>query len=75
MTEVKWNCYPVVAVNPQARAWLRMHGDLGRAPNTVDAYGRGLEDYLRFTDRVGVRPEDASRAHVAAYVRELADRP
>ena len=75
MTVIKWDCYPVVAVNPQARAWLRIHGDLGRAPNTVDAYGRGLEDYLRFSDRLGVRPEDASRAHVAAYVRELADRP
>jgi integrase/recombinase XerD len=75
MTEVKWDRYPTVAADARARAWLRIHGDLGRAFNTVDAYGRGLEDYLRFSQRVGVPPQDATRGHVAAYVRELAERP
>jgi integrase/recombinase XerD len=75
MTDVEWGRYPTVVTDEKARAWLQIHGDLGRAPNTVDAYGRGLEDYLRFSHRVGVHPESATRAHVAAYVRELAERP
>jgi integrase/recombinase XerD len=75
MTEVEWDRYPMVAADEKARAWLQIHGDLGRAHNTVDAYGRGLEDYFRFSHRAGVRPESATRAHVAGYVRELAERP
>jgi integrase/recombinase XerD len=75
MTEVEWDRYPTVAADEKARAWLQIHGDLGRAHNTVDAYGRGLEDYLRFMRRVGIHPPSATRAHVAAYVRELAERP
>ena len=57
MTEVEWDRYPIVAADEKARAWLQIHGDLGRAHNTVDAYGRGLEDYFRFSHRAGVRPE------------------
>src|SRR5438128_3804138 len=75
MTEIEWGRYPIIATDERARASLQIHGDLGRAPNTVDAYGRGLEDYFRFSHHAGVRPESASRAHVAAYVRELAERP
>jgi integrase/recombinase XerD len=75
VTDVEWDHYPTVAADEKARAWLQIHGNLGRAPNTVDAYGRGLEDYFRFSHHVGVHPESATRVHVAAYVRELADRP
>jgi integrase/recombinase XerD len=75
MTEVEWGHYPSVDTDKRARAWLQIQRDLGRAANTVDAYGRGLEDYLRFSHRAGVRPESATRAHLAAYVRELANRP
>jgi site-specific recombinase XerD len=74
MTEVKWERYPTVASEPRARAWLRIYGSLGRASNTVDAYGRGLEDYPQFGERFGVSPLIATRAHVAAYVRDLAER-
>jgi hypothetical protein len=75
MTEVKWGHYPIVAADQGARAWVQIQGNLGRAPNTVDAYGRDLEDYFRFSHGVGVHPESAARGHVAAYVRELAERP
>lgn len=49
MTAVRWERYPLVASMPTARAWLQIQGDLGLAANTVEAYGRGLEAYLRFT--------------------------
>src|SRR5438876_6405125 len=75
MTAVRWDRYPTVASDARARTWLTILADLGRAPNTIDAYGRGLEEFLRFSHVVSVQTETATRAHVAAYVRELADRP
>lgn len=33
-----------------------------------------MEDFLRFTTREGVQPEQATREHLAAYVRDLLDR-
>jgi site-specific recombinase XerD len=49
--------------------------DLGRAARTVDAYARGLAEYLEMYDRRGIDPVTASRVHIAAYVRELSARP
>jgi len=41
----------------------------------MDAYARALAEYLQFCERDGVDPLAASRAQVAAFVRELATRP
>lgn len=70
--EEKW---PVLGRHGRAVEWLRVWVDLGRAPRTIDAYARGLAEYLQVCDRDGVDPLTANRAHVAAYVRELANRP
>ena len=70
--EDKW---PVLGRNEQAAEWLRVWVDLGRAPRTIDAYARGLAEYLQMCERENVDPVTASRAHVAAYVRELTSRP
>lgn len=70
--EEKW---PVLGRHERAAGWLRVWLDLGRAPRTIDAYARGLAEYLRMCEREGVDPVTASRAHVAAYVRELTERP
>ena len=75
MAEVRWERYPLVARSPHARAWLTIQAHLGRASNTVEAYGRALQDYLTFAERRGVVAEAAARAHVAAYVHDLASRP
>jgi site-specific recombinase XerD len=45
------------------------------ADNTIDAYGRSLEDYLSFCSRLGVAPEAAGADHVALWVHDLASRP
>jgi len=54
---------------------LRIWVDLGRAPRTIDAYARGLAEYLQVCEREGVDPVTANRAHVAVFVRELTTRP
>jgi integrase/recombinase XerD len=70
--EDKW---PVLGRHPRAAEWLRIWADLGRAPRTIDAYARGLAEYLQVCERAGVEPVSATRAHVAAFVRELTSRP
>ena len=47
----------------------------GRAPRTIDAILRGLAEYLQVCEREGIDPLAATRAQVAAYVRELTTRP
>lgn len=68
----KW---PVIGRHEQAATWLQIWTDLGRAPRTIDAYARGLGEYLLMCEREGVDPVAANRAHVAVFVRELTSRP
>jgi len=67
--------WPVLGRHELAGLWLGVWVDLGRAPRTIDAYARGLAEYLVMCERVGVDPLTANRAHVAVYVRELMRRP
>ncbi len=68
----KW---PVLGRHELAAGWLRIWADLGRAPRTIDAYARGLAEYLQVCERENVDPATANRAHVAVFVRELTSRP
>ena len=68
----KW---PVLGRHAQAAGWLGIWTDLGRAPRTIDAYARGLAEYLEVCEREDVDPVGANRAHVAVFVRELTTRP
>jgi integrase/recombinase XerD len=70
--EEKW---PELARHDRAAEWLQVWTDIGRAPRTIDAYARGLVEYLVMCDREGIDPLTATRAHVAVYVRELSERP
>ena len=70
--ETKW---PVLGRHERAVEWLRIWIDLGRAPRTIDAYARGLAEYLQVCEREGIDPLTATRAHVAVFVRELTSRP
>ncbi len=73
--ELEWFRYPFVAVNELARAWLRTEILLGLAPNTLDAYARGLDDFLSFCQRAAISPITATRADLARYVGDLRGRP
>jgi integrase/recombinase XerD len=70
--EEKW---PVFSRHERAAEWLRVWVDLGRAPRTIDAYARGLAEYLQACERDGVDPLAANKADVARFVRELTERP
>ncbi|HEX9176553.1 MAG TPA: tyrosine-type recombinase/integrase [Mycobacterium sp.] len=59
----------------RALEWLEIWIDLGRAPRTIDAYGRGLAEFLQVCEREGIDPLSATRAQVAVFVRELTSRP
>ncbi|WAM20072.1 site-specific integrase [Rhodococcus sp. JS3073] len=58
-----------------ARRWLQFTANLGRSTNTVDAYGRAVEDHLRFCARVGADPATARSDVVAAWTGDLHARP
>ncbi|MBI4218590.1 MAG: site-specific integrase [Chloroflexi bacterium] len=75
MVAVRWERYPLVATSDSARTWLHIQADLGLARNTVEAYGRAMQDYLQFSRAKGVDPCRANKAHIAAYVRDLTARP
>ncbi len=68
----KW---PVLGRHEQAAVWLGIWVDVGRAPRTIDAYGRGLAEYLLMCERERVDPVTANRAHIAMFLRELTSRP
>ena len=75
MTEIRWEQYPLVAEHELARHWLQRQAYLQLAPTTIDAYGRGLNDYLNFCLKQNIQPEVVTRDLVALYVHDLASRP
>src|SRR2546421_10606826 len=70
--EEKW---PVLVRRQRAAEWLRVWTDLGRAARTVDAYARGLAEFLEVCEDAGMDPVRASRADVAVFGRVLTSRP
>jgi integrase/recombinase XerD len=72
---VRWELYPRVACADLARRWLQLQANLQLAPKTIEAYGRGLNDYLSFCEREAVIPEAITREQVGHYVHDLATRP
>jgi integrase/recombinase XerD len=72
---MRWELYPRVFERDLAKAWLSMQHNLRLAPNTVEAYGRSLEDFLAFCERDGLVPEDLGREQIGLYVGDLASRP
>lgn len=69
-----FNRWPAIGRSPEAVAWLSIGANLGWAPRTLEAYARGLDDFLTFCARETVDPLAAGRAEIAAYVRDLAER-
>lgn len=70
-----WSHCPNAAADPQGRSWLTLLGNLGRSPATVDAYGRGLDQYLRFCRDLGIDAAEATLEHVSLFVRHLSGEP
>jgi len=68
---IRWNLAPTASDNQWARNWLSFQSNRGLAPNTLDAYVRGIEIYFAFLARQSVRVEDATRAEIGAYINSL----
>ncbi|MCX8959348.1 site-specific integrase [Erwinia psidii] len=62
---------PVLAGDASARRWVNLQEDLLRAPNTVDAYARGVNDWLAFCQTCGLTATNAGHDTVALYIRRL----
>src|SRR6266481_7310671 len=73
--EVRWERYPRVSKNEHAREWLKFQSTRGLAANTLDAYGRDLDTYLRFLESAGVEFQSVIRSTIGAYVQDIAQRP
>ncbi|MGA9774244.1 MAG: tyrosine-type recombinase/integrase [Blastocatellia bacterium] len=69
--DVNWKKFPRAAACPLAKSWLTIQANFGLAPNTIDAYARGLDIYLQFCESNCIAIEATTRAHVAAYIRHL----
>ena len=67
--------WPELASCRWAARWLGVQRDLGRSPQTVQAYARSLVDYLDYCERAGVDVVGAGRADIAGYVGDLRERP
>lgn len=75
MESIRWNLYARVAAVESAKSWIEIQRKLLRAPKTIDAYARGLNDFLEVSERRGVRVESATGGDIACYVEDLATRP
>lgn len=75
MAPIPWGKFPTVADHQLAHRWLQFTANIGRAPNTIDAYGRAVEDHLRFCAAEGMDPLLARADTIAAWIRSMLDRP
>lgn len=75
ISEVRWERYPRVSGNAHATDWLKFQSMRGLAANTLDAYGRDLDSYLRFLESAGVGLESVVHSTIGAYVQEIAQHP
>ena len=74
---VSWGLFLRIAALPSAREWLQLQANRQLSPRTIEAYGRGLEDLLRFCEQQEppLSVETATKGDLAAYVRDLVTRP
>lgn len=75
MTLIIWDKFPLLSAHEHARRWLQFTANIGRAPNTIETYGRVVEDHLRFCQLVGADPLTVRADVVAAWIGDLRTRP
>lgn len=74
MDELRWDYYPRVAQDPHARNWIALLMKLQKAPKTIDAYARCLDDLIRFFERADLPLIEAQRGDIASYLNDLHQR-
>lgn len=73
--DIRWDRYPAVAQDSWARRWLEDQVLLGLASNTIDAYARGVQEFLAYCEQRQVHAAKATKEDVAQYVGVLRRRP
>jgi Phage integrase, N-terminal SAM-like domain len=73
--QIQWARFPLIASHSHARVWLQIQANLGLARNTIEAYGRALEDYLKFSSNSSINIEAATQEHISQYVHHLTNKP
>ncbi|HBY98173.1 MAG TPA: integrase [Chloroflexi bacterium] len=73
--EIRWERFPRVKALAEGKKWLEIQHTLGLATNTIEAYARGLDDFLRWCKKVRVDAVKAGRAEVAGFIGDLRTRP
>ena len=74
MSPIRWDLYPHVASFTYSKAWIEIQLKLLRAPKTIDAYARALNDFLSVCYRLGIEPASATRSSIASYVDDMTHR-
>ncbi|RZK32931.1 MAG: site-specific integrase [Hymenobacter sp.] len=67
--------FPQLINQPHISDWLSMQVNLTLADSSIEAYARALIDYVDFCGTLSIDLNNASRQHIAQYVRDLAVRP
>jgi site-specific recombinase XerD len=73
--KLRWERYERVSENPHGRQWLEFQAARGLAANTLDAYGRDLDAYLRFLLSTGISFSSVVRSTLGAYIRSITELP
>src|SRR6266699_1365524 len=71
MDEIRWEFYPHAAAQEHAREWLLFLNKMQKAPKTIDAYARCLDDLIGFFEQANLPLIEASRGDIAAYLDDL----
>jgi site-specific recombinase XerD len=73
--ESVWKQFPIIAAHRDAKRWIQSCVMLGLAPNTVTAYARAVEGFLRFCQNRSLEAQSTSREVIAQYVGDLRSQP
>ena len=68
---IRWKFFPHAADHSFSRAWLTFQSHRGLSRNTLDAYCRGLELFLRFLSTRQLSVAGVTRAHIGAYLAAM----
>jgi integrase/recombinase XerD len=74
-SQLRWEKFPTLATHKLARKQLLIEAALGLSPNTLEAYGRAREDFLRFCETHEVEATQATKETLALWVRGMLTRP
>src|SRR6202789_1187140 len=65
---IRWDRCPLIEADPHAQSWLTLQSHRGLAANTLDAYSRGLERYLRFVEHHHLSCSSVTSAEMGLYL-------